>query len=181
MKIDRLETHDRLEQFLSNDFDMGACAQHLIEQKPFGNHPFYIFCHVRTADDGSSKRFVWSPWIWKPRAQTNTILLKAYPGTDVLKVIWILPVREMWDSYRLGTIFENKMILECINQFDLDKSALEAPEPDDPSAVKAQEIAFEYQPQLFKRDSLPEHLKCVWDRKIAEKNKKKDRYEDACR
>lgn len=173
MKLNRLETHDRLEFFLNREYNFEKNVQDQIAQKPFGEHPFYIFCHPRTHEDGSSKRYIWSPWIWKPRAQTNSLLIKAYPGTDMLKLCWILPVREMWNTYNKGTLFENNFINECILQFQKDKSVLEQPEEDDPSAERAQMIAFDYQPQLFKRESLPEHLKPIWDRKMAERRRLK--------
>lgn len=180
LKLNALETHDRLQFFLNREYNFAENVQTQIDQRPFGDYPFYVFCHPRTHEDGSSKRYIWSPWIWKPRAQTNSLLIKAYPGSDMLKLCWILPVREMWDAYKKGTIFENPFILECINQFQKDKSLLEQPEEDDPSAERAQEIAFEYQPQLFKRESLPEHLKPIWDRKIAERKRlKQESVEDS--
>lgn len=169
MKLNRLETHDRLHYFLNQQFQMGDCAQSLINQKPFGEHPFYILCHPRTDEDGINKRYIWSPWIWKSRAQTNAMLLKAYPNSDILKIMWILPPREMWASFKTGTMFENSLILDSITAFEKDKSALEQPEDDDPPIKRAQMIAFEHQPQLFKRDTLPEHLKPIWDRKMAER------------
>lgn len=173
MRINRLDTHDRLQHFINQDFDIAKCAQDMIDQRPFGAHPFYIFCHARTDDDGVSKRYIWSPWIWKPRAQTNSLLLKAYPGTDIVKWIWILPVREMWDCYKDGQMFADTFIKECTDLFDSDRALLEKPEDDDPSPERAQEIAFDYQPQLFKRDSLPEHLKGIWDQKMNELNRLK--------
>lgn len=173
MKINRLETHDRLKHFINQQFQMGDCAQDLVNQKPFGNHPFYILCHPRTHEDGVNKKYIWSPWIWKSRAQTNCMLLKAYPGSDVTKVIWILPPREMWESFKQGTMFENTLILRSIKAFEKDKHELEAPEPDDPSPERAQMIAFEYQPQLFKRESLPDHLKPIWDQKMNERRRLK--------
>lgn len=173
MKLDVHETHDRLKYLVDQDFDIASCAQNLIDQRPFGAHPFYIFCHARTHEDGSSKRYIWSPWICKPRAQTNTILLKAYPNTDIVKWMWILPVREMWATYRKGTMFENEFIVWCTETFDLDKTILEAPEDDDPTTERMQEIVFEYHPQLFKRESLPEHLKGKWDYRMNERRKLK--------
>jgi hypothetical protein len=172
MKIDRLDAHDRLTYFLNQEFQMGDCAQDLIDQKPFGEHPFYIFCHSRTHDNGIDKRYIWSPWIWKPRPQTNTLLMKAYPGSDILKIMWILPVRELWPSYEKEKLFENPLIKSYLDLFDQNKEMLCEPEPDDPTAERAQEIAFEYQPLLFKRESLPEHLKSYWDKAKREKEMK---------
>lgn len=179
MKLNRLETHDRLQYFINQQFQMGDCAQDLVNQRPFGNHPFYILCHPRTHDDGVNKRYIWSPWIWKSRAQTNAMLLKAYPDSDMIKIMWILPPREMWDSFKNGTMFENELIIHSINAFESDRQSLEDPEPDDPTPERAQMIAFDHQPQLFKRESLPEYLKSVWDRKMNERRRLKQASEEA--
>jgi hypothetical protein len=173
MKIDRLDAHDRLLSFTNQNFEIPDCMDHLIKSEPFGKHPFYIFCHPRTDDDGVTKRYIYSPWIWKPRAQTNSALYKAYPGTDIIKVIWIIPPREMWNVYQRGNLFENPIIGESIYQFDFDKDKLEKPEDDDPTPERAQEIAFEYQPQLFKRETLPKELQPIWDRRMAERSQLK--------
>lgn len=67
-------------------------------------------------------------------------------------------------------MFENPIIIRCCYLFDHDRAELQKPEDDDPTPEEAQQIAFEYQPQLFKRDTLPEELKPVWDRKMAERS-----------
>lgn len=172
MKIDLLDAHDRLEYFTRQGMQIPDCAADLIAQKPFGDHPFYIFCHPRTDEDGVRKRYIWSPWIWKPRAQTNSALYKVYPGTDIVKIMWIIPPREMWSSYQTGKLFENSIVMQSTDDFDNDRDTLEAPEIDDPTPERAQEIAFEYQPQLFKRDSLPVELQGIWDRRMAERSRR---------
>lgn len=131
MKIDRLETHDRLHHFTTQGFDIGECCQNLIDQRPYGNHPFYIFAHARTDDDGVTKRLIWQPRLTKPKAQTNSMLFKAYPGTDTIKVIWMLPARELWKNFELGQITENLTVLESIQAFKKERASLEAKEDDD--------------------------------------------------
>ncbi len=131
MKINRLETHDRYQHFTKQNFDIGECCQNLIEQRPFGEYPFYIFAHARTDDDGVRKRLIWQPRLTKPEAQTNSMLFKAYPGTDLVKVIWMIPAREMWDQYKRGNITENETVLQSIRDFQNNRLALEAKEPDD--------------------------------------------------
>jgi hypothetical protein len=131
MKIDRLETHDRYTYFKNKDFNISECCQNLIDQRPFGNHPFYIFAHARTDDDGINKRLIWQPRLTKPKAQTNSMLFKAYPGTDMVKVIWIIPPRELWKEFKTGLITENKTISESISLFVHDRKSLEAKESDD--------------------------------------------------
>lgn len=137
MKIDRLETHDRWKQFMSKDFDIGECAQDLINQRPFGDIDFYLFAHTRTEDehlyvDGKyTKRLIWQPRLTKPKAQTNSMLFKCYPGTDKIKIIWMIPAREMWAQFKKGNMTESKIIIESIHAFENDRSSLERKEEED--------------------------------------------------
>lgn len=131
MKLNRLETHDRYEHFTKQSFDIAACCQDLINQRPFGSNPFYIFAHARTDDDGVTKRLIWQPRLTKPKAQTNSMLFKAYPGSDIIKVIWMIPTRELWEQYQKGKLTENKTISESIHDFQHNRKKLEQPEEDD--------------------------------------------------
>ncbi len=131
MKLDRLETHDRYQHFTKQQFDIGECCQNLINQRPFGEHPFYIFAHARTDEDGISKRLIWQPRLTKPKSQTNSMLFKAYPGTDIVNVLWIIPSRELWDQFSLGQMLENKTVIDSIYKFQYDRETLERKEIDD--------------------------------------------------
>ena len=131
MKLNPLEVHDRLKHFTNQDFDISECCQNLIDQRPFGNYPFYIFAHPRTDEDGFTKRLIWQPRLTKPKAQTNSMLFKAYPGSDAIKIIWMIPDRLMWKQYMLGFMTENRTILDSIYAFENHRSALEASEEDD--------------------------------------------------
>jgi hypothetical protein len=131
MKLNRLETHDRFKHFTGQDFDIGACCQNLIDQRPFGNHPFYIFAHPRTNEDGVSKRLIWQPRLTRPTPQTNSMLFKAYPGTDTVKVIWMIPDSAMWSQYQKGNVTANETIMQSINDFKNNREALARKEPDD--------------------------------------------------
>lgn len=156
MKINRLETHDRLEHFVNQDFDIGKSCQNLIDQRPFGEYPFYIFAHKReigldermsmfnqdlmqpfdqrrffSLDQVPNARIIWQPRLTKPKAQTNSMLFKAYPGSDNLKVIWMLPAPELWDQYTKGKMLENKTVCESIFDYKNNKNKLEMPEDDD--------------------------------------------------
>lgn len=133
MKLNRLETHDRFEHFTKQDFDIGACCDEVIKNRPqeFGNHPFYIFAHPRTDDDGVTQRLIWQPRLTKPQAQTNSMLFKAYPPGDTLKVIWIIPKRELWSNYGKGQLCENKTVSDSIYNFENNRKKLEAKESDD--------------------------------------------------
>ncbi len=131
MRIDRLEAHDRKEHFLKQSFDIQECCQDLINKRPFGEHAFYIFAHTRTDDDGTTKRLIWQPRLTKPKAQTNSMLFKAYPQSDNIKVIWMIPAREMWAQYEKGKVTENETVMNSIHDFENKKELLEMPENDD--------------------------------------------------
>ena len=167
MKLNVYDAHDRFSYFKKQNFEIDECLQDLMKQKIFGDHAFYVFCHPRTDEDGVTKRYIWQPRLTKPKAQTNSALYKVQPGSDVIRIIWILPPREVWNAYDPGNVCENEAIRKCIYMFQHEREALEAPEDDDPPPEKVQEILFEYQPQLFRRDSLPEELRHIYDRKIS--------------
>ncbi len=131
LKIDPLDAHDRYEHFTKQEFDIGECCQDLINKRPFGDHPFYIFAHPRTHDDGVTKIMIWQPRLTKPKAQTNSMLFKAFPGTDVIRVIWMIPARELWPQYAKGKMTENKTISESIYNFENNREKLEEKEADD--------------------------------------------------
>ena len=140
LKVNRLDAHDRLEYFTKQSFDIGECCQNLIDQRPFGDHPFYIFAHARTDDDGVTKRLIWQPRLTKPKAQTNSMLFKVKPGSDEIKIIWMLPAREMWDSYKKGKLTENETIFNSIYDFENNREKLEEPDPEDLSDEKIDAI-----------------------------------------
>lgn len=131
MKLNRHDVHDRFQHFTKQSFDIGECCQDLINQRPFGDHPFYIFAHARTEEDGATKRLIWQPRLTKPKSQTNSMLFKAYPGTDVIKVLWMIPARELWSQYGKGLITENKLVSDSIHDFQFNRKKLEEKEPDD--------------------------------------------------
>ena len=131
MKINHLDAHDRLKHFRKQDFSIGECVQDMINQRPFGEHAFYIFVHPRTDEDGVTKRMIWQPRLTKPLMQSNSMLFKGYPGTDHVKVIWILPPEELWGQYDKGLMTENETITESIYNYRNHKKKMEAKEPDD--------------------------------------------------
>jgi len=131
MKLNKTDVYDRFTHFTKQEFDIGECCQDLINQRPFGDHPFYIFAHPRTKEDGVTKVMIWQPRLTKPRAEPNSMLFKAYPGTDVIKVLWMIPSRELWSQFQKGMITQNKTVIESIDNFRHRRSQLEAPEDDD--------------------------------------------------
>lgn len=131
MKINRLDAHDRLQHLTRQGFDIAECCQDLINQRPFGDHPFYIFAHTRTEEDGATKRLIWQPRLTKPKAQSNSMLFKAYPGTDVIKVLWMIPAVELWGQFDKGLMLENRLVCDSIEDFKNNRNKLEAKEEDD--------------------------------------------------
>jgi hypothetical protein len=131
MKINRLDAHDRFTHFTKQGFDIGECCQDLINKRPFGDHAFYIFAHARTAEDGVTKNLIWQPRLTKPKAQTNSMLFKGYPGSDIIKVIWMIPDQALWDTFKKGQITENETILRSIHDYQHGRKRLEAKEDDD--------------------------------------------------
>ena len=131
MKIKISDCYDRYKHFTKQSFDIEKCCQDLVDKKPFGNYPFYILAHSRTDDDGVTKRLIWQPRLTKPRAMTNSMLFKAYPGTDNIKVIWIIPPEELWNQYHEGNITQSKIVSESIHDYINNREKLESPESDD--------------------------------------------------
>ena len=135
MKIHIHDAHDRLKHFKrpqQADYISQGCADCIKNRPPeFANHPFYIFAHTRTDDDGVTKRLIWAPRLTKPKAQTNSMLFKSYPPTDRIKVIWMIPDRNMWNQYHKGNLTEHKIIIESIHYFEVNREKLEQKEEDD--------------------------------------------------
>ena len=126
----------------------------------FGNHPFYIFAHSRTIEideriaiyndqilkeklgfslgrayqsfeEVPTARLIWSPRLTKPVPQSNSMLFKAYPPGDNIKVIWMLPARELWEQYEKGMMMENQVVKESIHNFKNNYEMLASREDDD--------------------------------------------------
>lgn len=131
MKINKLDAHDRLKHLKKQSLDISECCQDLINQRPFGEHAFYIFAHARTEDDGINKRLIWQPRLTKPKAQSNSMLFKAYPGQDIIKIIWMIPAVELWEQYDKGFLTENETIYNSIQDFKFNRAKLEKKEDDD--------------------------------------------------
>lgn len=164
MKIQRLDAHDRLLHFNQQNFSIGECCQDLINKRPYGEHPFYIFAHTRTDDDGVTKRLIWQPRLTKPKAQTNSMLFKAYPGTDLIKVLWMIPSRELFAQYKKGNLTESKLVSDSIRDFETNREKLEAKEMDD---LEDHEIDAIYQ-EISKEARYEANKKEAMSKKIEE-------------
>lgn len=137
MKVDRLETHDRLEHFKKDQNDsinegLMVCLREnplsiaLQERSPY----IYVFAHPRTREDGV-KVMYWQPRLSKPLMQTNSYLFRIKSFSDECEVMWMLPPREMWAEYEKGKLAESEIIIWSIDRFKNDRSAMEQPEADD--------------------------------------------------
>jgi len=138
MKLNRLETHDRLQHFVkdqSQNIFLGA--EQCLKDNPLSlaiqeKSPYvYLFAHPRTADDGVTKVMYWDPRLSIPEAQTNSYLFRAISKTDTIEVIWLIPPREMWPQYDMGKVTESNEVAWSINQFKHNRKELEKPHPDD--------------------------------------------------
>ncbi len=147
MKLNRLETHDRLDhlkQDQSLNIFKGAEDCLKVNRLSIGLQQYspyiYLFAHPRTADDGLNKRMIWQPRLTKPQAQTNSYLFRAKSNTDELEVCWLLPPKEMWPEYRRGNITEHELVTWSIKMYGSHRLKLEAPDPEDLSDERIKEI-----------------------------------------
>lgn len=147
MKLNKLETHDRLLHFKKDQNDtiqQGAedclfrneLSLALQDRSPY----IYIFAHPRTHDDGVNKRLIWQPRLTKPESQTNSYLFRAKSKTDLMEICWLIPDRAMWKQYRKGNVTENELVLWSISQFLHNRKGLEARNPDDLEDALAADI-----------------------------------------
>ncbi len=138
MKVERLETHDRLKHFVKDQsLNVAKGANDCLFNNPLSlalqqYSPYvYLFAHPRTADDGVTKVMYWQPRLTKPEAQTNSYLFRAKSRSDIIEVCWLLPPVEMWPQYQKGNVTEHETVNWSIGQFKHHKQALEAPDKDD--------------------------------------------------
>lgn len=162
MKIKRTDAHDRFLDIQQKDstIDIGKECQDLINKRPFGDHAFYIFAHKREIglDEKAdialknsifdvnkipTHRLVWQPRLTKPVAQENSMLFKVKPGSDNVKIIWMIPPKELWAQYEKGKMTGNAIVWESIMAFKNNKEKLEHPEDDDLSDADVKRIYME--------------------------------------
>lgn len=158
MKLNRHETHDRFNIFQKQKDVISEGCMECIKNVPDSiKSPFYIFAHPRTVDydekisimvsgtisnkqQAPSTRLIWSPRITKPKAQTNSYLFLAKKNSDTIKVIWLLPPRELWEQYMPGKMTHNPDVWTSIINFQKHRDILERPEEDGPT--RQDEIEF---------------------------------------
>jgi hypothetical protein len=147
MKLNRLETHDRLlhlKKDQSNTISQGAddcLKKNSLSLALQAKSPYvYIFAHPRTADDGVTKKMYWQPRLGKPTPQTNSYLFRAQSNTDIMEICWLLPPQETWKQYQKGNVTESQWVLWSIDQYINNRLELGKPFPDDFSEEQIRQI-----------------------------------------
>ena len=147
MKLNRLETHDRLLHYKQEQqASIEAGLEECIKRNPLSvalqdkSSYIYIFAHPRTSEDGVTKRMLWQPRLTKPKAQTNSYLFRLQSKTDLVEIVWMLPPREMWSQYQKGNVTESDTVIWSIEQFMRHRAELEEPYRDDLSDEQASNI-----------------------------------------
>jgi hypothetical protein len=158
MKIERLETHDRLLHLKNNQAEVIARGcDDCLKKNPLSlamqdRSPYiYIFAHPRTADDGVTKRMLWQPRLTKPKAQTNSYLFRAKSKSDIVEICWLIPPGEMWDQYKTGNVTESDIVMWSIGMFRSNREELERKNPED---LHDWQIKSIYAEMEYKRNKL---------------------------
>lgn len=147
MKLNLLETHDRLLHFKKDQrmtiqqgaedcLKRNALSLAIQDKSPY----VYLFAHPRTADDGVTKRMLWQPRLTKPYAQTNSYLFRAQSKTDIMEICWLLPPEETWEQFKPEKVTTNELVEWSINQYMNNRKQLESMHPDDLSDDRIREI-----------------------------------------
>jgi len=148
MKLNRLETHDRFEWFKNNQFDLQKCIDFFSNERPFGDHCFYLFIINKhslgedekisliingqySPDNCPDALMILHARLGKPLPSPNTNLIKIYPGKEYSKRIWSLPEREYWDQYVHGKMCEDSFILQSIISYQSNPELMAELEDDD--------------------------------------------------
>ena len=150
MKINRLETHDRLIHFKQDQqstiFDgIDQCLKRnpdsisLQEKSSY----VYVFAHARTADNGTDTKILWQPRLSKPEPQPNSILVRVISNTDNIEICWILPKEEFWSQYKPGNIVESDIVSKSIDMYNKNKHILLLDHPEDLSSEQIKNIWLE--------------------------------------
>lgn len=147
MKLNRLETHDRLLHFVEDQsqtiwqgaedcLKKNSLSLAIQEKSPY----IYLFAHPRTHDDGVTKRLVWQPRLSKPTPQTNSYLFRAVSNSDLIEICWLLPPREMWAQYSPGKVTESNWTSWSIHQFQHNREILQEAHAEDMSEERGRQV-----------------------------------------
>jgi hypothetical protein len=147
MRLNLLETHDRLEYLMKDQSEkIAQGAEDCLKKNPDSlklqekSHYIYIFAHPRTHDNGVDKNLFWQPRLVKPKAETNSYLFRAQSRTDIFEVCWMIPPIELWEQYKKGNVCESNWCAWSIEQYLHNREGLEKPFEDDWSYEQAWNI-----------------------------------------
>jgi hypothetical protein len=150
MKINRLETHDRLLHLIKDQSKAVAeGAEDCLKKNPTSlalqsKSPYiYIYGHARTADDGVNKKLFWQARLEKPAPESNSYLFRAQSNTDLLETCWILPPHETWDQYKKENVVASEIVGWSIHQYKTNRLEMAKPFPDDMSKEQIKRIYLE--------------------------------------
>ncbi len=174
MKVNILETHDRLLEFKKQGDYISQGCEDCIKNRPeeFGNLPFYIFAHKREIGqderfsiwasnldkykslfDVPTHRFIWMPRLTKPIPQTNSMLFKYYPEDQSLHIKWMIPQEELWQQYEKGKMTEQSIVQWSIHMYKNKREELGWDDDDDLPLTKVHQIRKEIGRNKAARDS----------------------------
>ncbi len=155
MKINPLEAHDRLLHLIEDQTKViFQGAEECLLENPLSlayqekSRYIYLFAipitlgldercdlykrgNYPSFEKVPSTRLRWQPRLFKPEAQENSYVFRAYSKTDIIEVCWLLPPKEMWKQYTKGNVTESDLVSWSIHQFLENKKNLEAPHKDD--------------------------------------------------
>jgi hypothetical protein len=118
--LSKMEAGDSTQNWKENsEKDWVNCLQDLIKQKPFGDHPFFVFMFVKRVDDISGiKKMYMQPRLTKPEPLPGTTLLQVNPRDEgTAKIIWTLPNQETFCLYKYGKMYADPFVHECVEKY----------------------------------------------------------------
>lgn len=137
------EVMDNVEFFKQNSEDgYVKMVQKIINQKPFGNHKFYILQFVKRVDDTTGvKKMHHQARLTKPEPFPGSTLLRCDPTQpEHVTIVWTLPNQENFGMYKSGKMFADPFVHECVKKFLECPQELMKPEDGDLSDEKIREI-----------------------------------------
>jgi hypothetical protein len=138
MKINVLETHDRYEHVIKDQWEaISKGAEDYLLRNPYSislqdKSPYiYIWAHARKTDDLRNERLLWQARLSRPKPDTNSFLFRALSKTDIIEVCWIIPKQEMWGQFEKGFVAESNICAWSIEMFKNHYELLAKSHPDD--------------------------------------------------
>lgn len=141
--LNKNQVMDNVEFFKQNsEQGYSEMVQKIIDEKPFGNHKFYIFQFVKRVDDISGIKVMHhQPRLTKPEPLPGTTLLRCDPNDPGhTTILWTLPNQENFGLYKYGKMFSNEFVYDCVKKYKENPEELMKPEPGDLSDEQIRNI-----------------------------------------